>query len=574
AGEPGLVGGRDLHHRRHRGALGRRPGALRRGRAALRHRRPPLRPRAARPGAAAQARPAAALARRPAAGRPRRGGRAHATHRGARGVVREGELLPPRQARRAGGRRRARHELLSDQRPLARDGHEPPTRRAARRLARVAHGVAADAAALRALRGAVEPGRARAGLRRRGGDVALELRHAARRVREGAGAALGAGAPALRLAARLRAHAPQRAVRRRRGAEGRDDPGAPARQHVGAGVGERLPRGRAPQRGAHLRPHGAAQGQAGGRARDGALRRALLHLAGLRLAAGDVLGALADHQAARPRGGVPRERVGHRQQGRPAHQDVHRGHRRRLRDGAPRARAQLLPARLQGAAAAVPERRERRLPRGDRRRDRALDHAGLPREGGPPGPGAERRGRHRAPAPAGARQGGVPPLRPAHRPVAVAAVLGGGEAGRLQQVVVGAAEPVPGRGRAGGAQRGRLRRRGQVPRAGQHPVHALLPRAGAPVPAPPRALPRGRLHGPAQPLLHLRQQGRGRQARDDARGGAEPPLAGDAPRRHRRAPHGRRRDARVLRPAQEVARRAEQGEAGGVGRGAAHGAAL
>ena len=46
----------------------------------------------------------------------------------------------------------------------------------------------------------------------------------------------------------------------------------------------------------------------------------------------------------------------------------------------PRARPQLLPARLQQAAGALPGRRQRRLPRGDRRHARALHHARVPEE--------------------------------------------------------------------------------------------------------------------------------------------------------------------------------------------------
>ena len=92
----------------------------------------------------------------------------------------------------------------------------------------------------------------------------------------------------------------------------------------------------------------------------------------------DVLGALAVHQAAGPRGRLPRQRLGRRLRRRPAHQDVHRDHGRGLHDDPPRARPQLLPARLQQAAAPLPRQRQRRLPRGDRRHDRALGHAGVP----------------------------------------------------------------------------------------------------------------------------------------------------------------------------------------------------
>ncbi len=53
---------------------------------------------------------------------------------------------------------------------------------------------------------------------------------------------------------------------------------------------------------------------------------------GLSPLAEDVLGAVAVHEAARPRSGVSRERVGHRQQGRRAREDLSRAHGRRLLD--------------------------------------------------------------------------------------------------------------------------------------------------------------------------------------------------------------------------------------------------
>ncbi len=68
---------------------------------------------------------------------------------------------------------------------------------------------------------------------------------------------------------------------------GAPDPGAPARQHVGAAVGRDLrPREAGERRPAGFRPHHAAQGEGRRRARHGALRRGLLHLARLREAAG------------------------------------------------------------------------------------------------------------------------------------------------------------------------------------------------------------------------------------------------------------------------------------------------
>ncbi len=77
--------------------------------------------------------------------------------------------------------------------------------RAAARLGRLAHHLAADAEGLRAVRRAVEQGREGAGLRRHRRDVAGEVRHAAGRLHQGARPALGSGAAALSRAARLRA---------------------------------------------------------------------------------------------------------------------------------------------------------------------------------------------------------------------------------------------------------------------------------------------------------------------------------------------------------------------------------
>ena len=76
----------------------------------------------------------------------------------------------------------------------------------------------------------------------------------------------------------------------------------------------------------------------------GPLRRAFLHLARLRPAAEDLLGAFAVRQTARPRRRLPCERVVHRQCRRSAHQDVHRPDRRGLHNRASRAGARLLRA--------------------------------------------------------------------------------------------------------------------------------------------------------------------------------------------------------------------------------------
>ncbi len=103
---------------------------------------------------------------------------------------------------------------------------------------------------------------------------------------------------------------------------------------------------------------------------------------GFEPAAGDLLGALPARQAARPRGGLPRQRLGRHLLRRPAHQDVHQAERGGPGHRPPRARPQLLPAGLRRAAGALPERRQRRLPRGHRRRHRPLHHARVPEAGG------------------------------------------------------------------------------------------------------------------------------------------------------------------------------------------------
>ena len=101
-----------------------------------------------------------------------------------------------------------------------------------------------------------------------------------------------AGAAALRLAPRLRPLEAAREIRRRRPGE-RPDPRAPARQHVGADLGQRLSAGRAEGRRSRLRPDEDPEVAQHGPAPDGPVRRGVLHLARLRPAAEDVLGAVA-----------------------------------------------------------------------------------------------------------------------------------------------------------------------------------------------------------------------------------------------------------------------------------------
>ncbi len=124
-------------------------------------------------------------------------------------------------------------------------------------------------------------------------------------------------------------------------------------------MGQYLRRRRAARRrrGGSLRPHPAAGARPLHARAHRPPGRELLLLAGLRAAPADFLGTVDDHPAARPRGAVPRQRLGRRQYRGSAHQDVHAGQRRRFRHRPPRAGPQLLSARLQSAA--VPLSRQR-----------------------------------------------------------------------------------------------------------------------------------------------------------------------------------------------------------------------
>ena len=154
-------------------------------------------------------------------------------------------------------------------------------------------------------------------------------------------------------AALLHADQAQPEIWRRGPARDRPDPRRPARQHVGAGMGQHLRRRRArraPATSATTSPT-CSKAKKYDAERDGQDRRGLLHLARASRRCPRPSGsARMITQPARPRSGLPRLGLGRRQQGRPAHQDVHQGQRRRLRHHPPRARPQLLPARLQPAA--------------------------------------------------------------------------------------------------------------------------------------------------------------------------------------------------------------------------------
>ena len=154
------------------------------------------------------------------------------------GAYGSGKYCP--QARDPDRQRTAARKGLPRHREDQRDPlREPRSEAAAGGLGRLAHHLGADEEGLRAVRRAVEQGRQRARLQGHRRDVARQVRHAGRRVREGAGSAVGAAAAALPVAARLHAHQAAREVRRCRARE-RADPGAPARQSLAAGLVQHL----------------------------------------------------------------------------------------------------------------------------------------------------------------------------------------------------------------------------------------------------------------------------------------------------------------------------------------------
>ena len=136
---------------------------------------------------------------------------------------------------------------------------------------------------------------------------------------------------------------------------------------------------------------------------------------------------------------------------------------------------------------------------------------------------------------------------------------------RLQQGVVGFEAALPGRRAAGAARRGVLRSRRQVPRPGQHAVHALLPRAG-------RCSSSSIARSPRRPGARRRSTAarstaaprRAQRLNAMLEMGASQAVARRARSADRAARDGRERHGRVLRSPQDVAGRAEQGEDRGL----------
>src|SRR5215831_12338856 len=91
-----------------------------------------------------------------------------------------------------------------------------------------------------------------------------------------------------------------------------------------------------------------------------------------------------------------------------------------------------------------------------------------------------------------------------------------GEAGGVQQGVVGAAGKLSGSCTSGGAQRGGFRPGREVSCAGERVVHEVFPGADLPISVSAGAVQDGGIRGAAAPLLDLWKQGSGREAKGDA----------------------------------------------------------
>ena len=137
-------------------------------------------------------------------------------------------------------------------------------------------------------------------------------------------------------------------------------------EHVGPVVGRDLSAPRSAGLRPWVRPHPAPRRPGHDADRDGPLRGTVLRLAGAPAAPRLLLGALDARAPTGSRGCLPRERLGHRLCRGPPDQDVHRDHRRGLPHDPPRARTQLLPARVRSPAIPLPRQRPRWLPRGGR----------------------------------------------------------------------------------------------------------------------------------------------------------------------------------------------------------------
>ena len=198
--------------------------------------------------------------------------------------------------------------------------------------------------------------------------------------------------PLYTLAALLRAPPPGREVRRRPSCRPRARSRRTCSATCGRRVGERLPAGRAATRAAPPRRHGAPEGEEGRRAADGALGEGFFTSLGLAAAARRRSGS-----ARSSRSRADREVVCHA-----SAWDVDNEHDLRIKMCIEPNEEDLVTIHhelghnfYQHAYRKLPflfqQRRQRRLPRGDRRHDRALGDAGVPEEGRPARQAARRR---------------------------------------------------------------------------------------------------------------------------------------------------------------------------------------
>src|SRR5208282_3424209 len=151
--------------------------------------------------------------------------------------------------------------------------------------------------------------------------------------------------------------------------------------------------------------------------------------------------------------------------------------------------------------------------------------------------------------------------------MALGSFLGPGEAGAVQQGVVGPAGEIPGRGAAAGAHGSGFRSRREVSRAGECAVHAVFSGADLPVPVSARAMQGSRGGGAAASLLDLREQKGRRKVERHAVHGHKQALAGCDGNDDGAAGSGCHGAGGLFCAAEDVAGRAEQEEGRGWGGG-------
>ena len=199
--------------------------------------------------------------------------------------------------------------------------------------------------------------------------------------------------------------------------------------------------------------------------------------------------------------------------------------------------------------------RQRRLPRGHRRRAHAVDHAAVSERAGPPAGGPQgRQGADQRADEGRAREDRVPAVRPADRQVALGRVRRQDQAGRLQQGLVGPAAAVPGR-----STRPAPRTEEDFDPGAKYHIPANVPYTRYFLARMlqfqfHRALCRAAGHeGPLHQCSIYGNKEAGKKLWAMLQLGREQALAGGAGRLDRRAADRRHRDARLLRAARRLA---------------------